>query len=98
MYLFVEVLLDLSYFSIAAIKHYDQGNVRKKEFSWGLQFQRISVHDHHGREHGIRNKRERERQRGRSEATFSEASAIQSVASEWRKQRLLNAVCGDSFP
>jgi hypothetical protein len=30
----------LSYHSISVIKHYEQGNLKKEEFIWGLRFQR----------------------------------------------------------
>jgi hypothetical protein len=44
---------EVSYFSVAIRKHYDQGNLFfKKAFVWGSWIQRIRVHEHHGREHG----------------------------------------------
>ena len=44
----------LSYFSIAVIKHHDQGNLQKKGW-WGNYSSRgISIHGHHCEEHGSR--------------------------------------------
>lgn len=41
----------LCYFSIAVIRHNDQSNLYKKGFIWGLAFQRVRGHAHHGGEH-----------------------------------------------
>lgn len=41
----------LNYFAIVVIRHHDQ-EIQKIEFWGGLQFQRVSIHNHHGGQHG----------------------------------------------
>lgn len=42
------------YFSIAVTKYHDQGNLQRKCFICCSWFQRMRVHDYHGRERGSR--------------------------------------------
>jgi hypothetical protein len=44
----------LVFFFIAVIRHHHQGSLSKKQFIWGLLFQRVRVCHHHGKEPGSR--------------------------------------------
>lgn len=46
--------MHLNYVYAAVIRPHDQGNIHRDVFVWGLQFQRVKVHDHDDREHGTR--------------------------------------------
>lgn len=55
----------MCYFSVAGLKHPDQGNLQKGEFIWGFRFQRFRVCNDGdgvaiGSDHGKRNRKLRD--------------------------------------
>lgn len=42
------------YISLPGIQKHDQGNLERKPFIWGLNFQVIKAHNHHVRDHDSR--------------------------------------------
>jgi hypothetical protein len=50
----VFMVLCITYFSVAVIKHHDQGNLQNEGYVWAYSSRGIKVHQNHSQKHGSR--------------------------------------------